>query len=63
MDDDAALRDRICDCLARFHLQAHDAESGPQLYAQLAADRYDAVLRRCSAAWTPTATAPSAATS
>jgi len=35
VDDDAALRDRIRDYLARFNLQAHDAENG----AQLAADR------------------------
>lgn len=44
VDDDAALRDRIRDYLARFNLQAHDAENGVQLYAQLAAERYDAVL-------------------
>ncbi|KMM74010.1 transcriptional regulator [Xanthomonas sp. NCPPB 1128] len=43
-DADAALRDRIRDYLACFNLQTHDADSAPQLQAQLAAGHYDAVV-------------------
>lgn len=48
VDDDAALRDRIGEYLARFNLQAHDAEDGAQMYARLAGERYDAVLLQAS---------------